>query len=116
MSAGATLLALVNEKRAAAGCAALVADDDLARLARAHSTSMRDRSYLGIADPEGVSLLDLGGRAAAVAQGESDANDVLDGWLDDPASSTALLDCGMDSIGVGVVKGDGGPWWTALLS
>ena len=115
-STGAGLLALLNEQRAGAGCAALVPDDDLADLARRHSTAMRDHGYLGIADPEGISLLASGGRAAAVAQGDSDAAAVLSGWLADPASSTALLDCGLTSIGLGVVSGDGGPWWTALLS
>ena len=110
------VLALVNQERARTGCDALSADDALAATAQAHSTAMRDRGSLGHDDADGGSLSDLGGRAVAVARGDSDPAAVVEGWLTDPTDRAALLDCGLRSIGVGTADGDGGPWWTAVLA
>jgi len=41
---------------------------------------------------------------------------VLDHWLGDRSDSYAILDCRVDSVGIGVVDGPGGPWWTLLLA
>jgi uncharacterized protein YkwD len=50
-----------------------------------------------------------------VARGTADPAAVVAGWLADPKARAAILDCGRESIGVGVADGDGGPWWTQLL-
>jgi len=108
-------IALVNEARAAAGCAALVADGGLAATAAAHSTDMRKDGALGLLTADGGSVLDLGARAASVANGPTDADSVVDRWLAG-ADAVAILDCSMSSVGVGIDRGTSGPWWTLLLA
>ena len=108
-------IALVNEARAAAGCAALVADGGLAATAAAHSTDMRKDGALGLLTADGGSVLDLGALAASVANGPTDADSVVDRWLAG-ADAVAILDCSMSSVGVGIDRGTSGPWWTLLLA
>jgi uncharacterized protein YkwD len=108
------VLALVNEARVAAGCAALVADGGLAAAAAAHSTEMREDGVLGLLTADGGSVLDLGARAASVANGAADAGSVVTGWLAGP-DGAAILDCSMTSAGVGLDHGTSGPWWTLLI-
>jgi uncharacterized protein YkwD len=114
--AGEQVLALVNDARARSGCDALVRDATLAATAQAHSAAMRDRGFLSLDDPINGSVLDHGARAGMVAQGTSDPAAVVAGWLADATDRAAILDCGLDSMGVGVADGAGGPWWTQLLA
>jgi len=110
------LLDLINAQRAAAGCGALAVDDTLAAKAQEHSAAMRDRDYFGLTDPVDGSVLDEGARAAAIARGDSDAANVLAGWMADHDERSAILDCDLTTVGIGTADGDGGPWWTALLA
>jgi uncharacterized protein YkwD len=109
------VLALLDAARADHGCTALVPDGALTSAAQVHSADMRDAGVLGPLTPAGGSLLDLGGRAAAVAHGPADPAAVVQGWLADPGDAAALLDCGVGSGGVGVADGNDGSWWTLLL-
>ena len=109
------VLAVVNQARAGVACPALVADGGLAALAQAHSADMRKDGVLGLLTADGGSVLDLGARAASVARGSTDTDAVVAGWLDG-ADGTAILDCGMTAVGVGVDRGGDGPWWTLLLA
>jgi uncharacterized protein YkwD len=102
------LLTLVNRARAKENCAALEADGGLAAAARTHSAGMLDDGKLGLGN--------LPGTAAIVARGQADPSAVLDRWLDDHSDADAILDCHLDSAGIGVVEGPGGPWWTLLLA
>jgi uncharacterized protein YkwD len=110
------VLALVNDARARSGCDALVSDATLAATAQAHSAAMRDRGFLSLDDPVNGSVLDHGARAGMIAQGTSDPAAVVAGWLADDTDRAAILDCGLESMGVGVADGPGGPWWTQLLA
>jgi uncharacterized protein YkwD len=99
------LLALLDEARA--GCAPLTADGALTAAARAHSAVMRDVGALSPLE---------GGPAGSIAQGGTQAGDVLAGWLADPTGRATILDCSRGSVGIGLVEGTDGPWWTLLLA
>jgi uncharacterized protein YkwD len=118
----ATVLALVNEARAAAGCGAVRADPALAAVARAHSADMRDRDYFSHDTPEGLSPFDraeaagiTSARAENIAAGQRDAAAVMDAWMNSPGHRANILDCSLSTLGVGVAEGPGGPWWTQLF-
>jgi uncharacterized protein YkwD len=115
------VLALVNAARADEGCGALVADEGLAAVARAHSADMRDRDYFGHVDRAGLDPFDraeaagVDARAENIAMGQPDAEAVMDSWMDSSGHRANILDCSLTSLGVGVAEGSGGPWWTQLL-
>ena len=118
----AAVLDLVNQERAAAGCAPVAADAGLARVARAHSADMRDRGYFSHTTPDGLSPWDRaaaagvqGASAENIAQGYGDAASVMAGWMDSPGHRANILDCSNTRLGTGVADGDGGPWWTQLF-
>jgi uncharacterized protein YkwD len=99
------LLELLDEARD--DCASLDVDRSLTATARAHSVAMRDAGLLAPLE---------GGPAGSIAKGGTYAEDVLAGWLDDPTGGATILDCSRESVGIGVVDGAGGPWWTLLLA
>jgi uncharacterized protein YkwD len=116
------VLALVNEARATAGCAPLVADDALAAVARAHSADMRDRDYFSHDTPEGLSPFDRAeqagvdnARAENIAFGQADAAAVMEAWMNSSGHRANILDCDLTKLGVGAAEGPGGPWWTQLF-
>ncbi len=115
------VLALVNQERAAAGCAPLTADRGLAAVATAHSEDMRDRSFFGHVNPDGASPFDradaagVSARAENIARGQSGPAAVMDSWMDSPGHRANILDCGLRRLGVGIADGGSGPWWTQLF-
>jgi uncharacterized protein YkwD len=118
----AQVLALVNAERAAAGCAAVTADDELAAVARAHSEDMRDRGYFGHVNPDGLGPFDraeragLSARAEDIAVGQQGAAEVMTAWMDSPGHRANILNCDLTRLGTGVATGSGGPWWTQLFA
>ncbi|WNV74868.1 CAP domain-containing protein [Geodermatophilus sp. DSM 44513] len=121
-TAEAAVVVLVNQARAAAGCAPVTADPALAAVARAHSADMRDRDYFSHTSPEGLSPFDRAERAGIdysraenIAYGQADAAEVVEAWLDSPGHRANILDCDLGRLGVGVAEGVGGPWWTQLF-
>jgi uncharacterized protein YkwD len=112
------VLALVNVQRAAAGCGALTADPALAGLARAHSADMRDRNFFDHVNPDGLDPFERGSRAGVVvhaeniAYGQPDPAAVMDAWMNSAGHRANILNCDLTRLGVGVVEGAGGPWWT----
>jgi uncharacterized protein YkwD len=115
------VLALVNAERAANGCGAVVADQGLAAVARAHSADMRDRGYFDHTNPSGLDPFDradaagVDARAENIAMGQRDAADVMDSWMNSSGHRANILNCKLTKLGVGVAEGDGGPWWTQLF-
>lgn len=116
------VLALVNQARDRAGCDPLVADGGLAAAARAHSADMRDRDFFGHENPEGldaVDLADAAGRTNAqaenVAHGQATPAAVVASWMDSGDDRENILDCDLETLGVGVAHGTDGPWWTAVF-
>ncbi|MFC9086405.1 CAP domain-containing protein [Nocardiopsis dassonvillei] len=121
--AEAEVVRLVNDKRPGYGCGKLSAHELLTQAAREHSqdqagdsgfpgggffggsSSARDRARgLGYAHPSGE----------IVANGFETAEEAVEAWTR-RGHNQVLADCEAEHIGVGVVKGDGGPYWTVVL-
>lgn len=110
----------INAERAKAGCAALVYDQKIEDVARAHSVDMRDRNYFDHATPEGVSpaqrLTNAGVQwnrmGENIARGQRDAATVVTGWMNSSGHRANILNCGFTRSGLGVATGGNGPYWT----
>jgi uncharacterized protein YkwD len=116
------VLALVNEQRAANGCAALAWDEGLAGVARSHSADMAARDYFSHTTPEGVdpfqraAAAGLSAHAENIAAGQGSAAEVMDGWMNSPGHRANILNCSLTRLGVGVGYGGSyGIYWTQLF-
>ncbi|EXU69049.1 hypothetical protein Z951_05985 [Streptomyces sp. PRh5] len=115
----AEVLALVNKERKKVGCDPVIADSKLAQLAEDFSEDMSLRQFFDHINPdgdspweraEGAGILDLGGEN--IARGQSDAQSVMDSWMNSSGHRANILNCSFKRLGVGAHFGDGGPWWT----
>ncbi|MFF3730560.1 CAP domain-containing protein [Streptomyces sp. NPDC002476] len=118
-SARAGVLSLVNEERAKAGCSPVTASASLASLAQDFSEDMAARAFFDHTDPDGLSpwdrASDAGVRGLAaenIARGQADARAVMDAWMHSEGHRRNILNCDYRTLGVGVHRGPGGPWWT----
>ncbi|QDL70547.1 CAP domain-containing protein [Streptomyces malaysiensis subsp. malaysiensis] len=115
----AEVLTLVNKERKKVGCAPVTADSKLAQLAEDFSEDMSLRQFFDHISPDGDSpwdraesagILDLGGEN--IARGQSDAQAVMDSWMNSSGHRANILNCSFKRLGVGAHFGTGGPWWT----
>jgi uncharacterized protein YkwD len=118
----AEVIALVNTVRTGAGCAPVVHDEGLARVARAHSADMRDRDFFDHVNLDGLdpfqraeSAGQTNARAENIAYGQPNPAAVMDGWMNSSGHRANILNCELRTLGVGVAEGPGGPWWTQLF-
>ncbi|WP_369376041.1 CAP domain-containing protein [Streptomyces sp. cg36] len=118
-AAAATVVSLVNQQRAQAGCSPLKADASLAALATAFSDDMAARGFFDHTDPDGKSPWDRAAKAGIgnlggenIARGQADAKAVMEAWMNSPGHRANILNCDYKTLGVGVHFGEGGPWWT----
>ncbi|WP_405805804.1 CAP domain-containing protein [Streptomyces sp. NBC_00210] len=118
-AAEAEVLTLVNKERAKVGCSPVRPDDSLADLAGNFSADMATRAFFDHTDPDGdspwdraaqVGIQGLGGEN--IARGQADAAAVMNSWMNSDGHRANILNCDYKTMGVGVVMGDGGPWWT----
>ncbi|MFI8088716.1 CAP domain-containing protein [Streptomyces sp. NPDC086080] len=118
-AARAEVLRLVNAERAKVGCSPVTANSELTDLATAFSDDMAKRGFFDHTDPDGDSPWDrartagvsgLGGEN--IARGQTDAEAVMQAWMDSPGHKANILNCDFKTLGVGVHIGPGGPWWT----
>ncbi|MFF4671648.1 CAP domain-containing protein [Streptomyces sp. NPDC001279] len=117
--ARAGVLALVNEERAKAGCSPVTTSASLTSLAQDLSEDMAARGFFDHTDPDGRSpwdrASDAGVRGLAaenIARGQADARAVMDAWMHSEGHRRNILNCDYRTLGVGVHRGPGGPWWT----
>ncbi|MEV0196419.1 CAP domain-containing protein [Nonomuraea sp. NPDC050691] len=115
----ARVVSLTNAARARHGCGPLRVDSRLTRSARAHSMEMASHGRFEHGSPDGASPWDrmerAGYRAGAaenIGRGYSSPEEAVEGWLDSRDHRQNILNCRIRAIGVGVVSGPGGPWWT----
>ncbi|MET7641689.1 CAP domain-containing protein [Streptomyces sp. NPDC005438] len=115
----ATVLSLVNQRRARAGCQPVTASPQLTELARDFSKSMASEDFFDHTSPDGKTpwqraeeqgVKNLGGEN--IARGQADAEAVMRTWMKSPGHRQNILNCEHRSLGVGVHFGEGGPWWT----
>ncbi|GGV09312.1 hypothetical protein GCM10010275_57400 [Streptomyces litmocidini] len=118
-AAEAEVFRLVNTERAKVGCTPVRADARLAALAGAFSADMAARGFFDHTDPDGdtpwvraeqAGISGMGGEN--IARGQVDAAAVMASWMNSDGHRANILNCDFTTMGVGVVFGDGGPWWT----
>lgn len=110
--AEAKMLQLVNEERAKVGAPALVIDDKLVAVARAHSEDMWNRGYFSHVDPDGndpFARMRAGGVKFLTA-GENIALapnvDVAHkGLMNSPGHKRNILDPNFRKVGIGIIDG-----------
>lgn len=118
--AESAVLSLVNKERAAAGCGALTANAKLSAAARAYSDTMARSGVMSHTGPDGstmTSRVEAAGYKWSrlgenIARGQADAASVMNSWMNSSGHRANILNCDFREIGIGVHKGDGGPWWT----
>ncbi|GHC67940.1 CAP domain-containing protein [Streptomyces flavofungini] len=114
------VLTLVNAERQQAGCRPLTNNSKLATAAQRHSADMKARNYFSHTSPDGT---DPGQRITAagyrwstygenIARGQQTAKSVMTSWMNSEGHRANILNCSFKELGVGIVKGSGGPWWT----
>ncbi|MET9517083.1 CAP domain-containing protein [Streptomyces sp. NPDC002994] len=118
-TAEATVVALVNQERATAGCAPVRTDGLLSTLAEDFSQDMAARDFFDHTDPDGATPWDRAEKAGIsglggenIARGQADAQAVMDAWMNSEGHRANILNCDFKTLGVGVHMGPGGPWWT----
>ncbi|WP_309620291.1 CAP domain-containing protein [Salinibacterium sp.] len=118
------VVAIVNQRRAEAGCGPVSEDAGLAAVAFAHSADMGTRNYFAHDTPEGLSPWDraaAGGVSASgenIAAGQTTAESVMESWMNSQGHKDNILNCGQTKLGVGVAQGSGDYriYWTQLFS
>lgn len=116
--------ALINAQRARAGCGPLRIDPRLHTAAQRHSADMAARQYYDHDAPDGTGpdeRITAAGYAWSswgenLDRGRRTASAVVGDWMGDPMHRDNLLDCKFTAVGIGVVEGAGGPWWTQDLA
>ncbi|WP_336212922.1 CAP domain-containing protein [Nonomuraea sp. LPB2021202275-12-8] len=117
--AASEVVRLTNAARARRGCGPLRTDGRLSRAARAHSVEMARSGQFTHESPDGSTPWHrmeragyYAGAAENIGRGYLSADEALSGWLDSPDHRRNILNCEFKAIGVGVVSGPDGPWWT----
>lgn len=113
------MLTLVNKERAKVGCSPVRPDAGLADLASDFSADMAARGFFDHTDPDGDTPWDRADQAGVkglggenIARGQADAAAVMNSWMNSDGHRANILNCDYKTLGMGVVMGDGGPWWT----
>lgn len=118
------VVTLVNAQRAAAGCPPLRVSPELHRAAQRHSEDMASHRVLDHrgsgGDGPGERITAAGFRWSAwaenIARGPSGPPAVVNTWMDSSGHRANILNCGFTKVGIGVVQGSGGPWWTQVFA
>ena len=118
------VLELVNKVRAENGLSALTWAEDVARVARAHSSDMINRNFFSHTNPDGLSPFDrlknngISYRTAAenIAYGQKTAEAVMKSWMNSSGHRANILNKNVKEIGVGAVKKSNGTvYWTQMF-
>ncbi|MEV3920877.1 sigma-70 family RNA polymerase sigma factor [Actinomadura coerulea] len=120
LSPGGQVIRLANIQRARHGCRPLRENPMLTRAAQRHSADMAARRELshdgaGGQDP-GARITAAGYRwrawAENIQRGAATPSSAVSSWMTSTYHRANILNCDYTEIGVGVVSGSGGPWWT----
>jgi uncharacterized protein YkwD len=116
----AAVVAATNGEREAAGCDTLTTDARLTASAQSHAEDMADNDYFSHTGQDGRDFAD---RARAeghsspggenIAQGQPDAESVVEAWMGSAGHRRNILDCSFTSIGVG--HDDRGDYWVQVF-
>lgn len=115
---------LTNQERAKYGLKPLVADWELARVARYKSVDMRDRNYFSHTSPTYGSPFDMmknfgiSYRSAGenIAAGQRTPQEVVTAWMNSEGHRKNILSSGYTHIGVGYAQGGSKQhYWTQMF-
>lgn len=128
---GSTLLDLVNQRRAAAGCPAVSGDDQLRAAADRHVVDMRDHpavrddpNHIGSDGSTIAQRIAAAGYAPVSRFGEimyyalgppgntPEAN--VEWWMNSPGHRAIIEDCSYTHAGVGLVYPGGTQWFSTI--
>ncbi|MBQ9757545.1 MAG: serine protease [Clostridia bacterium] len=115
------VIRLVNEIRAEHGLSALVADEELSRVARIKSQDMKDNNYFSHTSPtygspfEMMKKFGISYRTAGenIARGQGTPQAVVNGWMNSSGHRANILNASYNRIGVGYVAE--GNYWTQMF-
>lgn len=109
------VVSLVNNERSHHGCDPVEVDTRLTAAAQEHSEDMNSRNYMSHHSPEGEGPGERAERhgyhawgAENVAKGQTSPEQVMNAWMNSPGHRRNILNCGLESIGVG----EAGYAWT----
>ncbi|MBP2703315.1 CAP domain-containing protein [Microbispora sp. RL4-1S] len=110
---------LTNVERAKAGCGPLRHDAKLHTAALGHSADMSAQNYFDHTSKDGRSFADriknagytFTAAAENIAKGYTNAQAVVQGWMNSSGHRQNILNCAYTDIGVGY-SAAGGPYWT----
>lgn len=118
---GDTVLSLTNQQRAAAGCAALTMNEQLAWAAKRHTDEMAatgNFSHTGVNGSTPAQRVSEAGypyrvTAENIAAGQETPEEVVRAWMASQVHRANILNCELRELGVGYAKSRGGrPYWT----
>jgi uncharacterized protein YkwD len=112
----ATVVALVNQERAEAGCSPVTANSRVTTAAQKHAQDQADRQTMTHVGSDGSNAGERIERAGYdwrkygenVAWGTTSPEQVMQMWMDSADHRRNILNCAFKHIGVGVVDG----YWT----
>jgi uncharacterized protein YkwD len=118
------VLGLANQARAASGARALVCDELMTTVARAHSQDMCDRGYFSHTSRDGRSPFDrmrdagvrFGTAGENIAQGQRSADEVHNAWMNSAGHRMNILNGAYRRLGVGLAECGGRMYWTQVFA
>jgi uncharacterized protein YkwD len=113
----------VNSQRADGGLLGLQWDESMAHVAWLHSVDMDARGYFSHDDPDGKNPfrrlddanIPYSTAGENIALGYETPEEAMEGWMNSPGHRANILSSQFTRLGVGVHRGDGGPWWTQMF-
>lgn len=115
------ILELTNAERKKYGLGELVWNEELAALARAHSSDMAERGFFGHNNPDGKTPFDrmkdakINYIAAAenIAAGQASPENAMEAWMNSDGHRANILNPKLKELGVGIARGgEYGIYWT----
>lgn len=105
-------LALINQQRAAAGCAPLVVSKSLQAAAQSYAQAMAQQNFFGHFGKDGSTLLGRLRRAGFegrhmgenLAAGMDDPQDLVRGWMASPGHRKHILNCRYTQTGIALAE------------
>ncbi len=115
-STTAQVIALVNDERAKAGCAALTEEPHVTKAAQDFSNKMSAEDFFSHTSPDGTTFdqrIKQAGYpkpgAENIARGQTSAAQVMESWMNSEGHRANILNCTLKKIGVGLTT-DGWYW------
>jgi uncharacterized protein YkwD len=114
--------AIVNTRRAEAGCGKVTTNEKLRTATRGHSQDMADQDYFDHTSLDGRSPWDRSGAAGYknaigenIAKGQQTPEAVMESWMNSDGHRKNILNCSAKETGVGLAYDGKTPIWTQMF-